>query len=110
MDCGLLRVTRAGASEPGWPVCVVTRVIVSSTCFRDPEPGLSDSESGHASSVTAWACLALVSLAVREERGKYIPLPNLKLARATHCGPLPTAVSPSTPLTRSEWLVFRDYW
>ena len=26
MDCGLLRVTRAGASEPGWPVCVVTRV------------------------------------------------------------------------------------
>ena len=48
MDCGLLRVTRAGVSEPGWPVCVVTRVIVSSTCFRDPEPGLSDSESGHA--------------------------------------------------------------
>ena len=44
MDYGLLRVTRAGASEPGWPVCVVTRVIVSSTCFRYPEPGLSDSE------------------------------------------------------------------
>ena len=81
MDCGLLRVTRAGASEPGWPVCVVTRVIVSSTCFRDPEPGLSDSESGHASSVTAWAGLALVSLAVREERGKYIPPPNLKFLR-----------------------------
>ena len=80
MDCGLLRVTRAGASEPGWPVCVVTRVIVSSTCFRDQEVG-RNSESGHASSVTAWAGLALVSLAVREERGKYIPPPNLKFLR-----------------------------
>ena len=55
MDCGLLRVTRAGASEPGWSVCVVTRVIVSSTCFRDPEPGLSDSEQlGQAWLWLAW--------------------------------------------------------
>ena len=74
-------MTRAAASEPDWPLCVVTQVTESSTCFRDPEPGLSDSESGHASGVTAWAGLALVSLAVREERGKYILPPNLKFLR-----------------------------
>ena len=37
--------------------------------------------------------------------------PYAALARATHCGPLPTAVSLSTPLTRSDLaLVFQDYW
>ena len=50
MDCGLLRVTRARVSEPGWPVCVVTRVIVSSTCFRDPEPGLTSGTLVHLNS------------------------------------------------------------
>ena len=73
MDGGLLRVTRAGASEPGWLLCVTSDSGHSK--FRVlRESGLSDSESGHG--VTAWAGLALVSLAVREERGKYIPPPK----------------------------------
>ena len=37
--------------------------------------------------------------------------PYAAFARTTRCRPLPTAVSHSTPLTRSELaLVFRDYW
>ena len=69
MDCGLLRLTRAGASEPGWQVCVVTRVIVSSTCFRDQEPGLSDSESGHASIVICLVWRQSVTWAAASEGG-----------------------------------------
>ena len=75
MDCGLLRVTRAGASEPGWPLCV-TSGSGHSKFHVLREPGLSYSESGHG--VTALAGLALVSMAVREERGKYIPPPKFK--------------------------------
>ena len=65
MDDGLLRVTRAGTSEPGWPLCV-TSDSGHSKFHVLREPGLSDSESGHG--VTAWAGLTFVSLAVREER------------------------------------------
>ena len=68
-------MTLAWASEPGWLLCVTSNSGHSKFHVLR-EPGLSDSESGHG--VTAWACLALVSLAVREERGKYIPPPNLK--------------------------------
>ena len=41
MDCGLLRVTRAGASEPGWPLCV-TSDSGHSKFHMLREPGLSD--------------------------------------------------------------------
>ena len=70
---GPLRVTRVAASEAGWPLCV-TSDSSHSKFHVLREPGLSESESGHG--VTAWAGLALVSLAVREERGKYIPPPK----------------------------------
>ena len=47
MDGGPLLVTRAGASEPGWPLCVT---VTSDSGHRKfhvlREPGLSDSESG----------------------------------------------------------------
>ena len=51
MDCGLLRVTRAGASEAGWPLCVTTDsgwpLCVTSDSGHSKfhvlrEPGLSD--------------------------------------------------------------------
>ena len=48
LDGGPLRqrVTRAGASEPGWQLCVTSDSGHSK--FRVlREPGLSDSESGH---------------------------------------------------------------
>ena len=80
MDCGLLRVTRARASEQGWLVCVVTRVIINSTCLRDPEPGLSDSESGHASGVTAWAGLAFRS----RRMGEIYSAPELEVLETTN--------------------------
>ena len=82
-DGGLLLVTLAGASEPGWPLCVTTdsgwQLCVTSDSGHSKfhvlrEQGLSDSESGHR--VTAWAGLVLVSLAVREEREKYIQPPK----------------------------------
>ena len=46
MNGGLLRVTRAEASEPGWPLCV-TSDSGHSKFHVLREPGLSDSESGH---------------------------------------------------------------
>ena len=91
MDCGLLRVTRAGASEPGWPLCV-TSDSGHSKFHVLREPGLSDGP---------WRQSVTLSAQSRSPAQ----------SRTTHCGPLPTAVSLSTPLTRLELaLVFRDYW
>ena len=44
MDGGLLRVTRAKASEPGWALCV-TSDLGHSKFHVLREPGLIDSES-----------------------------------------------------------------
>ena len=77
MDGGLLQVTWAGTSEPGWQLCVTSDSGHSK--FRVlREPGLSDSESGHGISVT-WG---LGPLRVMEGRCGYFWKENFaKFAR-----------------------------